>query len=500
MAKIFLKEEIRKLEQEAAKCGISLLDLMENAGLSLFEEAEKRLGSLSGKNAVVLAGSGNNGGDGFCAAGLLESAGANTAVLLLDGMPRTQLAREAFSSLPPGVKVVNSQDELALEFIETADVVLDCVFGFGFRGKLDESVSRVFRLCDRINSYKISADLPSGTECDTARSDENAFKADLTVCFIGLKPAHVSYPARKFCGEVKVSSLGMPEDLLSDSSPRFFVTEKSDAASPLTSPAGDANKGDLGKVALFCGSEGMAGAAFMAARAALLSGAGLVRLVIPKEIYPVLAPALPQCLFTVYAGEDLSPALSAMRWATACVSGCGLGALAELLTPIVLGECKVPLVLDADSLNYISRDPEILSACAAPLLLTPHPGEMARLCRDETAEIQRDRLWAAREKARETGAVVVLKGAATVIASPDGRMAVNPTGNPGMAKGGSGDALAGILGSLLAQGISPFEAAVSATFVHGLAGDLAKRSFGIRSMLPTDLIDCLPEAFMSLRG
>ncbi len=381
---------------------------------------------------------------------------------------------------------------------------MDCVFGFGFRGELPAEAARLLAAANASSALRIAADLPSGTECDTGRACAGSFRADVTVALIGKKPAHVSYPARAFCGTVEVASLGVPSALFADRSAQLFETDRRRAAAPLHIPAPDAHKGTLGTLTLVCGSVGMAGACILAARAALRSGVGLVRIAADQRLYPVLAPALPECVFTLLPVDDpeaLRERLrAALASATACAAGCGLGDLAGLLVPLLLEDCRVPLLLDADALNWCARHPELLSRAQAPLVLTPHPGEMARLCRDETAEIQRDRLGAAREKARETGAVVVLKGAATVIAAPNGPTAVNPTGDPGMAKGGSGDVLAGIIGSLLAQGTPPFDAAVTGAYIHGLAGDLCARSLGRRSMQPTDLLARLPEAFCLLTG
>ena len=281
---------------------------------------------------------------------------------------------------------------------------------------------------------------------------------------------------------------------------RFFETDESFPRSCLQGLDPQSNKGTLGKLLLVCGSYGMAGACIMAARAALRCGVGLLHIAADKRIYPILAQAVPEAVFTVLdwenRGREAAESLhSALESATACLMGCGLGEQAKRLCPPIFSRCAVPLIVDADALNFAAAHPGVLEEVEAPLILTPHPGEMARLCGDTIPEIQADRLGAAREKARETGAVVALKGAATVIAATDGRCAVNPTGNAGMAKGGAGDVLAGMIASLAAQGIPAFEAAVTGVYLHWLAGDLCAKRLGQRSMLPTDLIAALPEVF-----
>lgn len=499
--RMFLKEEIRRMEAAAAEQGVSMEALMENAGRALAEEAALRLRPLRGKFAAILCGKGNNGGDGFVCARYLQEQGVHCTVILAQGLPHTQLAATAFDRLPETVTVVDASASRreAEEALSRADVLFDCVFGFSFRGELPEDVAELLAFAGTQRGLKLAADLPSGAECDTGRAGPETFRADVTVAFTGAKPAHASYPAKAYCGDVVIRPVGVPRELTEMGGARCFETDAPRAALPLKQPDAQANKGDMGKLLLVCGSEGMAGACIMAARAALRSGAGLVRVAIPKNLYPIVAPALPECIFTLYDPfSPEEPLREALGWATACLAGCGLGNLADRVCPILLTHCHVPLVLDADGLNFLARNPEALERVQAPLVLTPHPGEMARLCQDAIAEIQADRLGAALEKARETGAVVALKGAATVIADPEGVCGINPTGNPGMAKGGSGDVLAGIIASLLAQGIAPFDAAVTGAYVHGLAGDLCAKRLGERAMLPTDLIEALPAAYRRL--
>ena len=503
--KLFCREEMQRLEMAAVDAGVPLSQLMENAGAAVAQEVERRCRPLAGKRAALLCGKGNNGGDGFVCARLLAEKGATCMVILAQGAPKTDLAAAAFAALPPEVDVLPGENQAARAALEQADVVIDCVFGFSFRGELSGLPAQLLGYAGALPCLKLSADLPSGVECDTGRVSPGAFRADVTVTFTGKKPATVSYPAKEFCGETVVRQVGVPAALVEGAETRIFETEKNFPLEVLSSPDQQANKGDMGRLLLVCGSWGMAGACVMAAKAALRCGVGLLQIAVEERLYPLVAQAVPQAIYLVLDWENRreeseSLLLGALSKCTACVTGCGLGERSELVCPLVFSHCQRPLVADADAINFLSRHPGFLENVEIPLVLTPHPGEMARLCDDSIPEIQSDRLGAAQQKARETGAVVVLKGAATVIAAPDGRCAVNPTGNPGMAKGGSGDVLAGMAGAFLAQGLSAFETAVLAAYLHGYAGDLCAQAFTQRAMLPTDLPEMLPQVFRRLLG
>lgn len=272
--------------------------------------------------------------------------------------------------------------------------------------------------------------------------------------------------------------------------------------------AAESNKGDYGRLLCVCGSEGMAGAAVMSAGAALRCGAGIVEAALPRAIYPVVASRLIEAVYTLLApAEDGSlprteeeKLLAAVSRADACLTGCGLGksaaALSQVLT--VLRNSAVPVVLDADGINLAAEHIDVLKEAKAPLILTPHPGEMGRLLGASAADVQSRRLECARGFAAEHGVILVLKGAGTIVAAPDGRLYRNTTGNPGMARGGSGDVLAGMIGAFLAQGAEPFEAAASAVYLHGLAGDRCAARLSQCGMLPTDLIGELPGLFREI--
>ncbi len=283
------------------------------------------------------------------------------------------------------------------------------------------------------------------------------------------------------------------------------ITTKEWVAAHLPSREADSHKGTYGTLLTVCGSYGMAGAALLCARGALRSGVGLLRAAVPQSVYPLLVEAIPEAVFLPVADQngcfsaDAIPALTeALATADAVAIGCGMG-MGEAQTSLVrqiLSHSTVPVILDADGINAVTPHILVEETRTAPLILTPHPGEMARLMGLSIPQVQADRVAVACRLARQVNAVVVLKGHHTVIAAPDGETASNPTGNPGMATGGSGDVLAGIIGSLVAQGMTPYDAAVCGVYLHGLAGDMAAQRYSMRGMLPTDLIEELGSLFL----
>ncbi len=489
--KLFTRKEMQSMEGAGEKAGVSLGEMMDRAGSALARAALEAWGAPNA--AVLLCGRGNNGGDGFVCARELARMGVSCTVVLLHGEPGTELAKGAFARLPGTVRVLGPGGEAGAA-ISGAGLIVDCVYGFGFRGELDGISAEYLGLANGARGHKLAADLPSGTECDSGRACEGAFRADITAAFTGLKPAHVSYPAKGFCGEVRVCQVGVPGEL-AGAAETMGEAAGPELLSPLLGPADvQVNKGSRGRLLMVCGSWGMAGACIMAARAALRCGVGLLDIVCNERVYPIIAGAVPEAVFTVTDSMDGGEKLSrSMRAATACVLGCGLGDGQDELIGRVFKECTVPMVIDADGLNYCARTGFDLRMLEAPHVITPHPGEASRLLGCSIAQVQSGRIPAAFRLSELTGGTALLKGAATVTASPEGRFAVNPTGNPGMAKGGSGDVLAGIIGAFLSQGAGCFEAAAGGAYLHGLAGDRCRDRFSERGMLPTDLEGMLTE-------
>lgn len=505
--KIFSSEQSRKLERRAVEDGATLLGLMQKAGEAAARVIQEKC-AVNGKRVTVLCGKGNNGGDGYVAAVKLRKAGASVQVFLLEGQPKASEASFMFQRLQnTPVKVIDVTDNIPIleEAIEAADIIIDAIYGTGFHGSLQ---GNVLKAAERVNASRAAVfamDIPSGAQCDTGCVEGTCICANCTVAFSTLKPVHVLYPSRKYCGETVVADIGIVSRLI-DSQPATLLSAD-DNFIKNTLPVRDAegNKGTYGKLASFCGSYGMAGAAVLSSKAALRCGAGLVNLCTPYSIYPIIASQLAEPIFTPmqqnvagtlsFSCKDIM--LDRANWASACLFGCGLGNNRDIasLLDVLLQNSTVPLVLDADGINALAGHIDRVKSSKAPVILTPHPGEMARLLHTDVSQVQSNRVQCAREFAEAYGVILVLKGAGTVIASPDGQVYVNRTGNPGMATGGSGDVLAGMIASFAAQGIDPLNAAVCAVYLHGQAGDRCAARLSQTAMLPTDIINELPGLF-----
>lgn len=496
--KILKSDEIRRIELAAEESGLSMKYLMRAAGLSVAQQIEDMTSPPSA--IAVLCGRGNNAGDGFVCALKLWEDGYDVIAILADGEPKTDLARHEYRRLLGKVRVVNYPEKptAAETVIDQADIIIDALFGFGFSGTLSGSPLKLVELANQAKAKRLAIDLPTGVDCDSARVSEHAFKADYTVTFTALKPALVSYPAKGYCGEVFLRQVGVPDEFISEARSNIVCPELEDISALLPKLDPNSNKGSHGTLAIVCGSHGMTGACVMAARAALRSGVGLVNIVTEASTYPIIAAQVPEAVYTIVdysVPHDIEKLKLTLEKADACLVGCGMGkALSEKICDIVFASCKAPIVIDADALNFLSRHKEKLHSLNANTVFTPHPGEISRLTGRAVDDIQSDRMGAAQSFARENGGILLLKGAASIIANGS-QLVVNPTGNAGMAKGGNGDVLSGIIASLLAQGISPFEATIAGTYIHGMAGDICASQLSQRATLPTDIIDSLAEVF-----
>ncbi len=506
--KVFTKSEIEFLELEAVRSGLSLYDIMEKAGAAVAAYIVKSM-SIKGKDIVVLCGKGNNGGDGFVCARRLAQVGAKVEVVLVCGNPDTDMAKKAFDKLQDNVKVSKwNNRKLETETkIEEAEIVVDAIFGLGYHGEMDDDISRVIHSANKNKGFKIAIDIPSGSECDTGKVVGVCFKAEVTINLTSLKPVSVIQPGSEYCGKNVVASVGIDKKFIDNLPSTFSVTSEPRVASMLKKRLPQTHKGDYGKLVMICGSYGMVGAAFLAGKGALRSGIGLLNMVTTKEIYPILAPMLPEAIFTVldFSDEDKSTASSeklyeAIDKASAVVIGCGLGDDAEKYVPTIIKYATCPIVADADAINYISKNDKILMDKNTDVIITPHAGEMARLTGKTATQIQMDRLTITKRVAREHKIYTVLKGVGTLIASPDGEVIMNLTGNAGMAKGGSGDILAGMIGGFLAQGYTPIEACTVGVYCHGRAGDVCAMKYSKTSMLPTDMLNTLPEVLKNIEN
>lgn len=498
------QEQIREIERRAINGGLSEGRLMENAGAA----AAKHIRDIAGepKNTVVLCGNGNNGGDGFVIARKLAENGYTVAVVLTDGMPRTASSREAFSKLSDMTIVsLEAEPYRAASVVTQADLVVDAVYGIGFHGGLPQVVCSLFAQVHS-KALRIAIDMPSGLECDSGVADPCAFRATHTVTFIARKPALVRAENADLYGDVRVADIGISDDDISAVLEQNII-QAADVASCFQKRDADSHKGTFGHLLAVCGSVGMAGAAILSARAALRSGVGLLTVAMPRSIYPIVSAAVPEVLCLplpentdgTLADDALRPLLQALRGKSAVLIGCGLGctpSVERIVRELIL-RAQIPVVLDADGLNVLAKHIDVLETETAPLILTPHPGEMARLIGATVGRVQEQRLQTATAFSAQHKVVLALKGHRTVVADEE-RYYINPTGNPGMATGGSGDVLAGMIAAFVTQGFTPLSAAMCGVYLHGKAGDVAAALCSQHAMLPSDMIDALKGLFLDL--
>ena len=496
-------DEIRAIEVREDEIGTKFLALMEKAGSGCADLIMEEY-APDGGPVTVVCGSGKNGGDGFVIARKLLRAGYDVCAVLAFGEPKAADAVENFRRANDlAVPMFSWGAPEAEEAVKTAQVLVDCMFGIGFRGAANELQSEVFSAMNEAPGDTVSIDVPSGVVTDTGEVLGTAVKADRTIAISTLKPLHVLYPAREYCGEIRILDIGLLPASYEAVTPRLHTLDGEEAAALLPARSRTAHKNDAGHILSLCGSYRMPGAACLCANAALRAGAGLVTAAYPESAYPAVSSHITEAMsLPLPAAEDgtLSvdslPVLKAfLDRATVLVAGCGLGQSDDVRAVLteLLKTFEGPALLDADALNNLAGDLPVLKERTAPTVLTPHPGEMARLTGKPVSELLTDRVSAAKTFADEYGVTVLLKGPDTVIASCDSEeIYVNATGNEGLAKGGSGDTLSGFLGALLAQGTAPFEAAAAAAYYHGKAAEYAALDRALRSILATDLIEALP--------
>lgn len=521
--KVLTGAEIARIDRlTTERYGVPSLTLMENAGRAVVEFLAERFAPLDPHCVAVLCGRGNNGGDGLVVARLLREKGLKPRVYLfadpqsLKGDAAVNLERLAKTGAPEVVQNDAAWQRLKPELAETS-LLIDALLGTGVTRPLEGLLLAVVRDLRSAapRARVISVDLPSGVSADRGELIGECVRADFTVALTAPKRAHVFPPASECAGEWTVKPIGTPPELVENDAELFLSLTTAEDVAWLARPRRpDSHKGDFGHVLLLAGSIGKTGAAALAAKAALRAGAGLVTVATPESALPIIA-SLGMEFMTEALPETEAGALSLkaldygkldklVEGKSVLAVGPGIGACPETaeLVRTVVNKYNVPMVVDADGLNAFAGCMKSLRAERRVRVLTPHPGEMARLTGQSTAEIQRRRLEAAREFVRAYNVTLVLKGFCSLIAAPDGAVSVNPTGNPGMATGGTGDILMGLAAGLLAQhtGRPPAEVARAAVYLHGLAGDLAARELGQASLIAGDLLDALPRAFRAVKS
>ncbi|HUF93930.1 MAG TPA: NAD(P)H-hydrate dehydratase [Candidatus Limnocylindria bacterium] len=515
MQPVFTAEQMRAVDARAIReLGIFGAVLMENAGRGAAAAILAALPELGvaarAPRVVIVCGKGGNAGDGFVVARSLKRARARVQVWLTS--PARDIAGEARAKYDAlgktGIVPHLIDDGTALAAaLASADVVVDALLGTGARGAPTPSVARAIGLINASGRPVVALDVPSGLPADGGSPPGPAVRAALTTTFAGVKLGLVTQPGAALAGRVRVVDIGVPAAEVGRGIDTFLL-ERSDIA-PLFPPrARHAHKGTYGHLLLVAGSVGKTGAAALAARGAMRAGAGLVTVATACSQQPVLASLILEAMTEplaetaarsiAFAAREAIVELAHTRQAVAVGPGLGLDEDTRALVRALARELRRPLVVDADALTALAGHLDDLRDAPAPRCLTPHPGEMARLLGATVGDVERDRVASARRLATTYGVHVVLKGATSVIGHPDGRVVLNPTGNPGMASGGTGDVLTGILGAFLARGMEPGVAMQAAVYLHGRAGDRAAARVGEESLIAGDVIEALPEAFRDL--
>jgi NAD(P)H-hydrate epimerase len=487
--------------------GVPALELMERAGRAVADAVVHR---FQPRRVGIVTGKGNNAGDGLVVARALSERGiAVRLVMLVQGADLSEAARHNFQRLPENVERFDRPSGSGIEsWLRDCDVVVDAILGTGASGPVRGPFGEAIAAVNGLGKPVAAIDVPSGLNADTGRVEGAGIIAQLTVT-IGLPKIGMIVGAGKpFAGEVIVADIGFPEDLTHDPDLKLHLLELQDVWNSLPNRPFDGHKGTFGSVLVVAGRLGMDGAAYLTTAAALRSGCGMVYAAFPHKVMRLVAASLVEAVKIPHLG-DAGEFLTHHFWdalrpfverVDVIALGPGIGTHPETarLVDDLIGQ-EVPMVIDADGLNCLVDKVSRLTERKAALVLTPHPGEMGRLVGKSAEHVQANRVETAAQLARGANAVVLLKGAQTVIAEPEGRCFVNPTGNSGMAKGGMGDVLTGLIGGLIAQGCSASNAACVGAYVHGLAGDLAREDLGERGMTARDVLQRIPQA-LDARG
>ena len=492
--------------------GISAYSLMERAGFAVAQTAIQMIGAMAGRRVEILCGKGNNGGDGFVVGRLLSMQGADVRCILLADRDAVEGAARTHMDLAEhgGVRIcaISSPDEIDL--LPGTDLIVDAILGTGLKGPPSGLPSEAISRVNNHSAPVLSVDMPSGflpgmgPPEALGREDRRCVVADRTVTIGLMKMEMATYPGRDWAGQVDVADIGFPAEAIEAEALWLSVPSLREMAMVLPGRRQDAHKGDLGRVAIVAGSPGMTGAACLAAQATMRSGAGMAIVGTPESLMDIMSTKLTEVMVRGLNETDMHtvstraiPQIQKLtHWGDVLAIGPGLSRdreTAELVRQVV-GESEVPMVVDADGLNAFEGFSGLLAERKSVAVLTPHIQELARLTGAAAVDISRDRVGSARSAAVDMGVTIVLKGAGTVVASPDGKVSMNPNGNPGMATAGSGDVLTGVIAGLMAQGMDTRAAAILGVYIHGLSGDIAADAVGQHSVIAGDLVLHLPTA------
>jgi len=515
--KVLTSTQMKEIDRTTIEeIGILGTILMENAGKQIFKKLREKFPKLSKEKIVIVAGKGNNGGDGFVVARHLYNQGANPYVLLLasKGEVRGDAAVNLKKAEKIGIKVneVCSPKgwKLQKEKISQATLLVDAIFGTGLVKPAQGLYVDVIEEINKSKAYKIAVDIPSGLSSDTFQIIGPCVRADLTVTLAAPKVSQVFPPAEEYVGELVVADIGVPSSLFDDEKLKLELVEKKTILPYFRRRRKDTHKGTYGHLFIVSGSLGKTGAAAMAGKAALKMGAGLVTVGTPESCLPIVARSMDELMTEPLAEtqektishEALKKVLSLLEGKDALMIGPGIStnkSTAEFVLSL-MPKINVPSVVDADALNILASKPETIKSLRQPAVLTPHPGEFARLLNISTREVVERKLELAPQFAEEYGVYLVLKAYRTITATPEGKVFINPTGNPGMATAGSGDVLSGMIASMIVQEKNLLGAVLAAIYIHGLSGDIGAKKLGEKALTAGDIIRYLPSGLRRLES
>lgn len=497
MSRLLTPEQMRAAEAASVTLGVSLWQLMQNAGGALADRVCARAEELDAHRVILLCGTGNNGGDGFVCAARLAERGLNAEVCLIGGEPKSELAVLAFGLVKDrgDIAVHNGLPDTAAG----ADIIVDCIFGTGFHGELDDARRKELAAVSESRAYKIACDMPSGIDCLRGIAADGTVHFDETVTFHAAKLGMSLKPARAYCGRVTVCDIGIPdswERYLGDNTAISEMTPD-ELHGLMPQRPEHSHKGTFGRLLLVCGSESYIGAAAIASRAALKSGCGIVELAAPAEVIRAIAGHTPECVYTpLPADEDgfiseaaLPKLIEKAKSSTAVVVGCGIGQTqgTQSLVEGLVKNVEKPLVIDADGINQLAKNIDVLRDRNRETILTPHIGELGRLCNVTAAQAIEQRYALCRRLTDEYDVTLHSKDS-TSLTFWDKQCAVTDFGCSALAKGGSGDMLAGVIGSMIAQGKAPHEACMLADYIMGRTAELLCEGSSPAAVTASDII------------
>lgn len=503
--KVVTSEQMARIDKMTIeKYGIPSFVLMERAALSVC----KHLLEHNPKDIIILSGPGNNGGDGIAAGRILKNKNINIKIYQLfseeslsEDCKRQLSIAEKFNI--PIFKRYPYEEELL-----SADIILDAVFGTGLKRKIDGELEKLINVLNSLKKTVISVDIPSGVSSDTGEVLGSAVKASATVTFGLPKRGHLLFPGRDYTGKLFIEDIGFPKELTDSEDLKVCLINEKFASTLIPQRALYSHKGTYGHVLVIAGSVGKTGAALMCAKSALRAGSGLVTIAIPAVLKVVFqSNVMEEMLLPLpcnnhtlskQAINDIIEFVNQKADAVAFGPGVGINEDTEEIIKALLLKCTCPIVIDADGVTLLSKNPEVLKKAKGETVITPHPGELSRLIKLSVREIEKNRIEIAQKVSEELKTVVVLKGVPTVISDFSGNTFLNTTGNPGMATAGSGDVLTGIIASLIGQGLSPLYASVLGVYLHGLSGDIASREKGFHGLIARDIIESIPGAIKKL--